>query len=116
MSGRRRHRLPVRLFLTVAVALAASLAVAACETPKAVHVEAGEAGEAADNLKNPRPLPGFTPRRLPTGWIFDGAGETAMEGITVAGEAGVPALKVVSGSRISFSSGAPGPCCWPRPI
>jgi hypothetical protein len=96
MSRRRRRRFAVSLMPKVAVALAAALGVAACETPRAVPIEADGA---ADNLEILAPLPGFTPARLPAGWIFDGAGETAREGITVADKAGVPALKVVSGKR-----------------
>ena len=102
MIERRHRRFAAPLKLTVALPLAASLAVAACDAPRVVNVEATEAAEAAeapDNLEILAPLPEFTPRRLPAGWILDGAGEMAREAISVGGEGGVPALNVISGTQ-----------------
>lgn len=93
MSDRRRPHPAGRRFLILALPLAAALAVAACEAPRAVYAEA------ADNLDILAPLPGFTPARLPAGWLIDGAAEAAREGIIVVEEGGVPALKVVNGKQ-----------------
>ncbi len=81
---------------SLALPLVAALAVAAYEAPIAVRVEAADN---ADNLEILAPLPGFTPARLPSGWVIDGSAEAAREGITVVGEGGVPALKVVNGKQ-----------------
>ena len=96
MSDRRLPRPAGRRFLTLALPLAAVLAVAACEAPRAVHVEAADN---VDNLEILAPLPGFTPGRLPAGWVIAGAARAAREAITVVEEGGVPALKVVSGKQ-----------------
>ena len=99
MTDRRRRRPPVRRFLTLALPLAAALAVSACAAPRIVHVENADTTDSADNLEILAPLPEFTPRRLPAGWVIAGALEAAREGLAVVEEGGVPALKVVSGKR-----------------
>ena len=96
MSGHRHPHAGGRRRPSLALPLVAALAVAACDAPRAVPVEAADN---ADNLDILAPLPGFTPARLPAGWLIKGSAEAARESITVAGKGGVPALKVLNGKQ-----------------
>ena len=91
MSDRRRP-CPIPK-VTAALPLAAALFLAACGAPRAVPVVAD------DTLDILAPLPGFTPQRLPAGWIIGGGAQAARDGITVVEVDGVPALKVVGGTQ-----------------